>query len=123
VEQTLRHRADEFEAKIRATDIGPATGVLLVLHYVDQQGRELEPVRKPLEPLVTAPMLGSGNLAPEDRARLDRAVQAFAKVNLIAGIIDNMRSLIAIIPDDPVSLPVWPSPVLVRDVSLEINQP
>jgi hypothetical protein len=121
--ERLRHRADEFETRIRAAEIGPATEVVLILYYVDQQGRELEPIRVSLEPSVTAPVLGSGDRSPEEQATYERAVQQFAKANLIAGIIGNMRNMIATISDEPVTTPTWPSPVLVRDVSLEINQP
>jgi len=105
--------ADEFVTRVRAANIGPSTEVVLLYELSDVGGNPVPAVRVLLEPTTTVSWPGN----PE-------AARRFAIAVHLDSIIGNINSLVRNASTDPIMLRGGPSiPVVVRGLSLEINQP
>lgn len=101
--------ADEFEARIKAAKIDGSTYVTLLFRGTDQAGREVGPLRMPIETYLTVQGATPGSL--------DR----FAADFYLGTIVDNMRSMVLRAQQGPAQAIDWPSPIFVSDIDLEIT--
>jgi hypothetical protein len=104
--------ADQFIARVRAANVGPATEVWLTYHCVDQAGTPLPPFRVSMEPTTTVRFPGNQELA-----------RRFAAAAHLDAIVGNINSLVRHAPVGLVMLRGGPGlPVFIGDFSLDINQ-
>ncbi len=101
--------ADEFIIRVKASSLSPTAEVTLIYKCVDQQGKELAPIRTSLTPTTTV------------RGFQQEAGQAFARSVHIDTIIGNINSLVRNPPKGLVMLRDAPQiPLRVVDFEMEI---
>lgn len=108
----FEHLVDPFTARVKAADIGPSTEVALVLHWADEQGQDLPASRESLVPKVSVTRPGH-----------EEAARRLAANLLLATILENLKRCILDAPDGSIPSRKWPTPIVIRDITLEITQP
>lgn len=105
--------ADEFENRVRAAEIGPATEVTLVTYTVDRNGDPVTPIRSSLAATTTVKM--------NDQSM----AMAFAGAMHADTILQNINSLVRHAPTEFVRIADAPTQDMLRIVNfdIEITQP